>query len=81
MQYSKLRWAIAMSSVVSGGGGDVGGVKLEISGEACCVCEREDEELFSPEEHDAGAGAGEGPLRAKLLQLNNNKVPRCYLQL
>ncbi|CAH0713382.1 unnamed protein product, partial [Brenthis ino] len=48
-------------------------MKVEIETEACSVCGGGGD-LFTPEEHDAGAPPMQVPLRAMLLHINNNKV-------
>lgn len=49
-------------------------MKVEVEVETCCVCGEIGDELLTPEEHDAGAPAGDPPLRAVLLHLNHTKV-------
>ncbi|CAH2093329.1 unnamed protein product [Euphydryas editha] len=48
-------------------------MKLETETETCSVCGGGGD-LFTPEEHDAGAPPMQVPLRAMLLHINNNKV-------
>lgn len=48
-------------------------MKVETETETCSVCGGGGD-LFTPEEHDAGAPPMQVPLRAMLLHINNNKV-------
>ncbi|XP_047538618.1 GDNF-inducible zinc finger protein 1-like [Vanessa tameamea] len=48
-------------------------LKVETEAETCSICGGGGD-LFTPEEHDAGAPPMQVPLRAMLLHINNNKV-------